>query len=195
MSTAFLRARPSDAGTNILTEHVPYGKSLLNTSMLQAFLSIRGHKVLLDADLAELYGVETKALVRAVKRNEERFPSDFMFQLSSEEFANLRCQFGTSSLWGGRRYAPHVFTEQGVAMLSSVLRSPRAVAVNIEIMRAFVRLREILTSHADLARRLDELERKYDRQFAVVFKAIRELMKPPKRKPKEIGYHTLVEKK
>lgn len=154
--------------------------------------------MLLDADLAELYGVETKAFVRAVKRNTERFPADFMFQLSPEKFEDSRCQFGTSSSWGGRRYAPYAFTEQGVAMLSSVLRSQRAAIVNIEIMQAFVRLREILGSHADLARRLDELERRFrehDEQCAVVFDALRQLMEPPQTEPPEVGYHTLIETK
>jgi hypothetical protein len=134
---------------------------------------------MLDSDLASLYEVETKALVRAVKRNRDRFPEDFMFQLSPEEFDDLRRHFGTSSVWGGRRYAPYAFTEQGVAMLSSVLRSPRAVAVNVEIMRAFVRLRQMLSSNADLARKLDGLEKKYDSQFKIVFDAIRQLMLPP----------------
>lgn len=161
----------------------------------RAILLIRGQKVMLDADLAAMYGVTTGNLNKAVSRNRERFPSDFMFQLTDEEAESLRFQFGISKTRGGRRYPAHGFTEQGVAMLSSVLRSPRAVAVNIEIMRAFVRLREMLASHADLARRLDELERKYDSQFAVVFKAIRELMKPPSNQPKELGYHTLVPKK
>jgi hypothetical protein len=118
-----------------------------------------------------------------------------MFQLTKEEANSLRFQSGISNARGGRRYAPRVFTEQGVAMLSSVLHSPRAVAVNIEIMRAFVRLRDMLASHVDLARRFDELERKYDQQFAIVFQAIRELMKPPTAKPNEMGYHTLVEQK
>ena len=174
-------------------------RSLIPVERIQrAILLIRGQKVLLDADLAELYGVETKALVRAVKRNSERFPADFMFQLSPKEFEDLRCQFGTSSSWGGRRYAPYAFTEQGVAMLSSVLRSPRAAAVNIEIMRAFVRLREILGSHADLARRLDELERQFrehDEQFAVVFDALRQLLESPQTEPPEVGYHTLIDTK
>ena len=115
---------------------------------------IRSHKVMLDSDLAELYGVETKMLVRAVKRNIERFPSDFMFQLTKEEFDNLRFHFGTSSQWGGRRYLPYAFTEQGVAMLSSVLRSKRAIQVNITIMRVFVRLRQILSTHKELAYKL-----------------------------------------
>src|SRR3990172_6122857 len=125
----------------------------------QAILRIRGHNVMLDQDLADLYGVETKALTRAVRRNLDRFPEDFMLQLSTEEFGNLRRQFGTSSQWGGRRYPPYAFTEQGVAMLSSVLESPRAIQVNVEIMRAFVRLRQMLVSHADLARKFDALER------------------------------------
>jgi len=143
---------------------------------------------MLDADLAELYEVETKILNRAVRRNRSRFPEDFMFQLTSEESENLRCQFGTSSLWGGRRYQPLAFTEQGVAMLSSVLRSPRAVQVNIAIMRAFVKLREILGSHRDLARRLDEMESKYDKNFKAVFDAIRELMRPPEKPRARIGF-------
>ena len=151
-------------------------------------LLIRGHKVILDADLAALYGVETKQLIRAVKRNLPRFPDDFMFQLNKEESENLRFHFGTSSQWGGRRYPPYAFTEQGVAMLSSVLRSKRAVQVNIEIMRTFVRLRRMLASNKELARRLDALEKKYDAQFKVVFDAIRELMKPPESKKRPIGF-------
>jgi len=154
----------------------------------RAILVLRGQKLMLDADLATMYGVETKALVRAVKRNEERFPRDFMFQLSQEEFDNLRSHFGTSSSWGGRRYPPYAFTEQGVAMLSSVLKSPRAVQVNIEIMRTFVRLRKMLASNADLAKKLDALEKKYDEQFRVVFDAIRALMKPPKKPGRRIGF-------
>jgi len=156
----------------------------------RAILLIRGQKVMLDADLGSLYGVETKTLVRAVKRNAQRFPTDFMFQLTHEEFANLRCHFGTSSRWGGRRYPPYAFTEHGVAMLSSVLRSPRAVQVNIEIVRTFVRLRRLLSSHEELARKLRGLERKYDSQFKVVFDAIREIMKPPSGKTHRIGFRT-----
>ena len=149
---------------------------------------IRGEKVLLDADLARLYGVETKALIQAMKRNRGRFPCDFMFQLSRLEFANLRSQSVTSS-WGGRRYPPYAFTEQGVAMLSSVLHSRRAIHANVAIMRAFVRLRKILATHADLARRLDQMENKYDTQFQSVFLAIRELMKPPPAGPRRsIGF-------
>jgi hypothetical protein len=154
----------------------------------RAILLIRGQKVMLDSDLARLYGVETKVLNRAVRRNAVRFPDDFMFQLTGDEIEGLRCQFGTSKR-GGRRYAPHVFTEQGVVMLSSVLHSERAVRVNIEIMRAFVQLRQMLSSHADLARKLAALESKYDAEFRVVFDAIRELMAPPEPTRKQrIGF-------
>jgi len=154
----------------------------------QAILLIRGHRVMLDSDLAEMYGVATKVLIQAVKRNGDRFPEDFMFQLSSEEFDRLRSQFVTSS-WGGRRYPPYAFTEQGVAMLSSVLHSDRAIHVNVEIMRTFVRLRQMLASNVELARKLASLERKYDAQFKVVFDAIRELMTPPEPKKKRpIGF-------
>lgn len=148
---------------------------------------LRGQKVMLDHDLAELYGVETKALNRAVKRNKERFPDDFMFRLAKQEVTNLRPHFGTSS-WGGLRYLPLALTEQGVAMLSSVLRSKQAVMVNIEIMRAFVRLREIMASHSELAKKLDDLEEKYVKQFKVVFQAIRQLMTPPAAKSHQIGF-------
>jgi len=153
-------------------------------------LLLRGHKVMLDADLAKLYGVTTFNLNKAVKRNRDRFPIDFMFQLTPEEAKILIFQTGISSPvgWGGRRYKPYAFTEQGVAMLSSVLRSKRAVQVNIEIMRAFVRLREMIASNKDLARRLDELERKYDKQFKVVFDAIRDLMTPPVTPRHRIGF-------
>lgn len=152
---------------------------------------IRGETVMLDRDLAVLYGVETKVLNRAVKRNIQRFPLDFMFQLSAQEVDNLRCQIGTSSLsHGGRRYLPYVFTEQGVAMLSSVLNSERAITVNIEIMRAFVKFRQLLVSNTELARRLDELEGKYDKQFKIVFVAIRHLMAKPVKDSKEIGFRS-----
>ena len=154
----------------------------------KSILLIRGQKVMLDADLAELYGVETKILTRAVRRNQERFPADFMIKLTNQELANLRRQFGTSSAWGGRRYPPYAFTEQGVAMLSSVLRSRRAVAVNIEIMRTFVKLREMLAGHKDLVEKLTKLEQKYDHQFKVVFDAIRELMQPKARSKRPIGF-------
>jgi hypothetical protein len=141
---------------------------------------IRDCRVMLDSDLAKLYGVTTTALNQAVRRNGGRFPADFMFQLDAGEAEILRSQTVTSkSGRGGRRYLPHVFTEQGVAMLSSVLKSKRAIQVNIEIMRAFVRLRQMMIAHADLARRLDALEAKYDIQFKAVFDAIRALMEPP----------------
>src|SRR5690348_5124846 len=141
---------------------------------------VRGHKVMLSTDLADLYGVAPRAL--AVKRNDERFPEDFMLPLTQEEHANLKSQFVISSWGGARRATPYAFTEQGVAMLSSVLRSKRAVLVNVEIMRAFVRLRQMLAAHADLARKLAALEKRYDAQFKVVFEAIRELMTPPPEK-------------
>jgi len=151
---------------------------------------IRGHRVMLSTDLASLYGVEPKVLVQAVKRNIDRFPGDFMFQLTSAEFKILKSQFVTLRLESVRRAPPYAFTEQGVAMLSSVLRSPKAIQVNIEIMRAFVRLREMLASHKDLARKLEELEKKYDKQFAVVFTAIRQLMEPPVKPKGRIGFNT-----
>jgi ORF6N domain len=150
---------------------------------------VRGQRVMLSTHLAELYEVEPRVLVQAVKRNIERFPEDFMFQLNEQEFENLKSQIVTSS-WGGmRRAAPYAFTEQGVAMLSSVLRSGRAIHVNIEIMRTFVRLRQMLASNAELARKLAALEKKYDDQFKIVFDAIRELMTPPEPKKKRpIGF-------
>ena len=152
---------------------------------------MRGQRVMLDSDLAALYGVETKALVQAVRRNIRRFPEDFMFRLSKEEFDYLRSQIVTSRRdWGGRRYFPYAFTEHGVAMLSSVLRSDRAVIVNIEIMRTFVRLREMLSSNRELTRRLDELEQRYDSQFKAVFDAICQLMAPPARPTRRLGFTT-----
>jgi len=155
--------------------------------------AVRGHRVMLDFDLAELYGVQTKSLKQSVRRSIDRFPSDFMFVLTYQEFANLRSQIVTSSSrqWGGTRYRPMAFTEQGVAMLSSVLRSKRAVQVNIEIMRAFVRLREMLLAHKELALKLKELEErleKHDEDIGLIFEAIRELMTPPDTPPKKIGF-------
>jgi phage regulator Rha-like protein len=139
---------------------------------------IRGHRIMLDSDLAELYQVPTKQLNLAVRRNKKRFPEDFMFQLDSDEYDRLRFQTETSKNQGrgGRRYLPHVFTEHGVTMLASVLNSERAIQVNVAIVRAFVRLRELLESHGDLAAKLDQMEGKYDSQFKVVFDAIRQLM-------------------
>lgn len=148
---------------------------------------LRGHRVMLDQDLAVLYGVETRALVQAVRRDRGRFPRAFMFQLTQQEFGNLRSQSVMSS-WGGRRFLPLAFTEQGVSMLSSVLRSPRAVQVNIEVMRTFVRLREMLQSNADLKEKLEALEERYDEQFRVVFEAIRRLMGPAASARRKIGF-------
>jgi phage regulator Rha-like protein len=163
-------------------------KSLVPIEVIEKkILFINGQKVLLDSDLAELYGVETKMLVRAVKRNMDRFPGDFMTQLTKEEFDNLKCHFGTSR-WGGRRYLPYAFTENGVAMLSSVLNSKRAIQVNIQIMRTFTKLREMIASHKDLARKLAELEKKYDGQFRIVFEAIRQLIEQPEQPKRKIGF-------
>ena len=148
---------------------------------------IRNVKVMLDRDLAELYGVETRSLIQAVKRNIERFPLDFMLQLTKEEFDSLRSQNVISKGKGGRRYLPYVFSEQGVAMLSSVLKSKRAIEVNVAIMRAFVKLIETLTTHKELSRKLSDLERKlgdHDEQIQAIFEAIRQLMLPPDEKGK-----------
>lgn len=162
-------------------------------TLVSSIHSIRGHKVMLDADLAALYGVPTKALVQAVKRNLQRFPPDFMFHLTEQEVRASRSQIVTLNDAGGRghnvKYRPYAFTEQGVAMLSSVLRSERAVQVNVEIMRAFVRLRGLIGQSRELAQRLEDLESRYDRQFKVVFDAIRELMTPPSPPPRRrIGF-------
>ncbi len=163
-------------------------KAVLPTEQIaRSILFIRQQKVILSSSLAELYGVEPRVLVQAVKRNIDRFPSDFMFQLTKQDVSNLKSQIVISS-WGGARAAPYAFTEQGVAMLSSVLHSARAVQVNIEIMRAFVRLRRLLASNEELSRKLESLEKKYDTQFRVVFDAIRELMKPPETKKRPIGF-------
>jgi hypothetical protein len=155
---------------------------------------IRGDKVILDEDLAEMYGVEVKRLNEQVRRNLNRFPADFMFQLTKQELKDLKSQFATSNQWGGRRTPPYAFSEQGVAMLSSVLHSTRAVQVNIEIMRTFVRLRRILASHSDLAERLELLEQKYDSQFRAVFDAIRQLMTSDMAEKDSIGFKVKKEK-
>ena len=158
----------------------------------QAIFLIRSQRVMLDRDLAALYGVETKNLNKAVRRNLDRFPVDFMFQLTTEEAESLRFQFGTLKQGQHSKYLPQVFTQEGVAMLSSVLRSPRAVQVNIAIMRVFVRLRETLALHKDLARNLAELERKiegHDASIRNLFDAIRQLMTPPEKLRREIGFH------
>lgn len=151
---------------------------------------VRATKVMLDSDLAKLYGVRTKNLNKAVSRNKERFPGDFMFQMTKEELENLRFHFGTSKR-GGRRYLPYVFTQEGVAMLSGVLNSRRAIQVNIFIMRAFVKLRELLLSHKDLAIKIDSLERKYanhDKKIKEIFSAIHQLLQPPRDKRVIAGF-------
>ena len=189
-------------------------------NLAQLVFFIRGEKVILDADLADLYGVEARALNQAVARNRNRFPADFIFQLTATEMATLRCQFGISKKSGdssqivtsneekagdiqglrsqiviskkgrgGRRYLPYAFTEQGVAMLSSVLRSQRAVEVNIAIMRTFVQLRCLMDTNRDLARKIEALEKKYDEQFSIVFAAIKKLIAPPVPTKKRIGFH------
>ncbi|MBI3807665.1 MAG: ORF6N domain-containing protein [Nitrospirae bacterium] len=165
---------------------------ILSEQVERSILLIRGHRAMLDADLASLYGVLPKRLNEQVQRNKKRFPSDFMFQLTLEEVERLRSQFATLKTGRGqhRKYRPYAFTEQGVAMLSSVLHSERAIQVNIAIMRAFVQLREMIGSNKGLARRLSELEKKYDSQFRVVFEAIRELMAEPEPKVKRIGFKT-----
>jgi hypothetical protein len=167
-------------------------RTLITASRIeQSILLVRGQKVLLDSTLADLYGVETRALVQAVQRNRGRFPTDFMFQLTNQEVAILRSQIVISS-WGGRRYSPFAFTEQGVAMLSSVLNSPQAIGVNIEIMRAFVRLREMISTNKELSKKLDELERKiatHDHAIGGLIAAIRELATPaPPRPKRRIGF-------
>ncbi len=167
---------------------LPAGMAELAPGIESRIHSIRGQRVMLSPDLAELYGIETRALTQAVRRNLERFPEDFQFTLTPPEFAHLTSQVVTSS-WGGARKPPMAFTEQGVAMLSSVLRSPRAVAVNIQIMRSFVRLRGLLAEHEDLKRQIAALERKYDGQFQAVFQAIHQIMTPPEpAKKKRIGF-------
>ena len=172
--------------------------------LAQLVFIVRDEKVMFDADLAQLYGVTTKALNQAVSRNIDRFPEDFAFRLTQREFEQMRSQIVTAypkqdrlrsqivtskKGRGGRRYLPYAFTEQGVAMLSSVLRSPRAIEVNIAIMRTFVQLRLLMDSNRDLARKIEALEKKYDEQFAVVFEAIKQLIAPPTPPSKQIGFH------
>jgi hypothetical protein len=173
-------------------------------NVAQLVFFIRGEKVMFDVDLAKLYGVSTKALNQAVSRNRSRFPEDFAFRLTRDEFDTMRSQIVTSYSGrralrsqivtskkgrGGRRYRPYAFTEQGVAMLSSVLRSARAVEVNIAIMRTFVQLRRLMDTNRDLARKIEALERKYDEQFAAVFAAIKQLIAPPVAPKRQIGFH------
>lgn len=158
-----------------------------NERIERSILFIRGHKVMLDSNLAVLYGVTTKRLNEQVNRNRDRFPDDFMFQLTKLEFANLKSQNATSS-WGGRRTLPFAFTEHGVVMMASVLNSSIAVHASLQVVRTFVRLREILSTHKDLARKLNALEKKYDSQFSLVFDAVRKLMTPPTLKRRPIGF-------
>jgi len=163
-------------------------KSLVPTEVIEKkILLINGQKVMLDKDLAGLYGVSTGNLNKAVNRNKERFPEDFLVQLSLEEFNNLKFHFGTSS-WGGTRKPPRAFTENGIAMLSSVLNSKRAIQVNIQIMRTFTKLREMIVAHKDLVKKLNELEKKYDGQFQIVFEAIRRLIEVEKKPKRKIGF-------
>lgn len=160
--------------------------------IVDRILLIRGHRVILDRDLANLYGVDTKTLNRAVKRNLDRFPSDFMYQLSIDEVSGLRYQFGTSNddvkARGGRRYFPYAFTEQGVAMLSSVLRSKEAVAVNIEVMRAFVEMRRMAEQHKDLAQEIKALDHKWETKFTDLYQIIKSMILPPDRPKRQIGF-------
>lgn len=154
-------------------------KALIPHTVIQnKILFLRGKKIMLDRDLAELYGVETKHLTRQVRRNRSRFPADFLLVLTRQEVANLKCHFGTSR-WGGTRKLPFAFTDYGILMLSSVLNSERAVQVNIQIMRTFIKLREMLTSHKESKQKIEAMEKKYDSQFKVVFKTIKELIEPP----------------
>ena len=155
----------------------------------KAILLIRGEKVIIDSDLAALYGVTTTRLNEQVRRNQDRFPGDFAFRLTKAEFANLISQFATSSSrHGGRRKLPLVFTEHGAIMAANVLNSKVAVQASVQVVRAFIRLRQLLVSNAELARKLSEMERKYDEQFKVVFDAVRQLMAPPEAKRKQIGF-------
>jgi len=164
-------------------------KALIPADLIETkIFLIRGQKVMLSLHLSELYGVETKVLIQAVKRNSERFPEDFMFQLTNQEFINLKSQFVTSS-WGGiRRANPYAFTEQGVAMLSTVLRSKRAVQVNIQIMRTFTQLRQMLSTHKDLKKQIEATEKKYGQQFQIVFEAIKQLLETDAKPRKKIGF-------
>jgi hypothetical protein len=163
-------------------------KSLVPIEVIEKkILLINGQKVILDKDLAGLYGVSTGNLNKAVNRNKERFPEDFLVQLSLEEFSNLKFHFGTSS-WGGTRKPPRAFTENGIAMLSSVLNSKRAIQVNIQIMRTFTKLREMIVTHKDLVKKLNELEKKYDGQFQIVFEAIRQLIEVEEKPKRKIGF-------
>ena len=156
-------------------------------SITDKIFMIRGLKVMIDRDLAELYGVETKVLKQAVRRNKERFPDDFMFVLTNQDVRNLRSQIVTSS-WGGTRYLSMAFTEQGVAMLSTVLNSKKAIQVNIQIMRTFTKLRQMLAGHKDLRQKIEKMEEKYDEQFRMVFEAIKQLLSEEEKPKQKIGF-------
>jgi hypothetical protein len=166
------------AGTNVVSIE----------TVQRRIITVRGEKVMLDRDLADLYRVETKQLKRAVRRNIRRFPIDFMFELTKEEYSALRGQIGTLKRGEHSKYLPMAFTEQGVAMLSSVLNSGQAIEVNILIMRAFVRLRQMAVAHKDLLQKVEAMEKKYDQQFQIVFEAIKRLMAPTEKPPKKIGF-------
>jgi len=178
-------------GYKNLSTPLPKGFFMATTVPMERITSkiylIRKQKVMLDSDLAELYGVETKRLKEQVRRNIERFPEDFMFELTRQELKNLRSQFATSR-WGGTRYVPMAFTEQGVAMISSVLNSKRAIQVNVQIMRAFTQLRQMLLTHKDLKKKIEAMERKYDKQFKIVFEAIKQLLEADEKPKKKIGF-------
>ena len=167
-------------------------KNLINQNQIESkIILIRGHKVMLDRDLAKLYGVQTGQLTRQVRRNSERFPDDFMFQLTRDEFDNLKCQFGISS-WGGTRKLPYAFTQEGVAMLSSVLNSKRAIQVNLQIMRVFIKLREIISTNKEILNKLNRLENKYekhDEQIYAIFEQIREFLTFKEKPKKQIGFN------
>ena len=165
-----------------------HSHSIVPSKISQKIYFLRGHRVMLSTDLAKLYGVEVRALIQAVKRNIERFPSDFLFQLTEDEHKNLKSQFVISS-WGGARNAPYAFTEQGVAMLSSVLRSTRAVQVNIAIMRTFVRLREMLATNQKLRRKIEDMEKRYDAKFQIVFATIESMLEDEDLPKRGIGFH------
>jgi hypothetical protein len=166
-------------------------KEIVHQAIIESkILIIRAKKVMLDRDLSILYGVTTGNLNKAVRRNLDRFPEDFMFQLTNQELKNLIFQFGTSG-WGGTRKLPFAFTENGVSMLSSVLNSQRAIQVNIQIMRTFTRLRKILATHEELRRKIELMEKKYDKQFKIVFEAIRQLMTPPESTKRKIARFSL----
>jgi hypothetical protein len=170
-----------------MAKKTPPKQLVSNDTIASKIYFIRGQKVMLDRDLADLYGVETRTLKQTVRRNIGRFPLDFMFELKKSEFEDLRSQIATSS-WGGTRYMPMAFTEQGVAMLSSVLRSDRAIKVNIQIMRTFTRLRKMLSTHEELKQKIEDLEKRYDENFRIVFEAIKQLFTEEEKPGSKIGY-------